>query len=129
MKNPYQQAMTQYKSIELRTRVDAANPHELIDMLLQGARSHISVAQGAIQRGLVKEKGEHIGKAISIIEGLRSSLNREQGGDIADNLDKIYEYTQHILLRSNLENNADLLTEATKLLSAIHDAWGHLKAS
>lgn len=123
MKNPYQDAMKHYKSIELQTRVETASPHELIDLLLQGARSHIATAQGHIHRQQIKEKGEHIGKAISIIDGLKASLDHNKGGEIAVNLNHLYDYIQSILLKANLESNADLLTQANLLLADIHEAW------
>lgn len=127
MKNPYQQAIQQYKSIELQTRIESATPHQLIDLLLQGARSHIAAAQGNIQRQQVSEKGEHIGKAIGIIEGLRTSLNHEKGGEIAGNLDKLYDYIQQILLKANIDNNAELLVQCNGLLAQIHQAWQEIK--
>lgn len=127
MKNPYQQAVQHYKSIELQTSIEAASPHQLIDLLLQGARSHIATAQGHIQRKQISGKGENIGKAISIIEGLRSSLNHNQGGEIAKNLDKLYEYIQQILLKANIDNDAQLLIQANKLLADIHLAWQEIK--
>lgn len=123
MNNPYQQVLNQYKSIELQTRIDTASPHELIELLLQGARSHIATAQGNIQRNQIKEKGEHIGKALSIIEGLKSSLNSEQGGEIAVNLLKLYEYIQTILLKANLTNDENLLAQSNLLLAEVHQAW------
>ncbi|HRD70106.1 MAG TPA: flagellar export chaperone FliS [Legionella sp.] len=123
MNNPYLQVSNQYKSIELQTRIDTASPHELIELLLQGARSHIATAQGNIQRNQIKEKGEHIGKALSIIEGLKTSLNHEQGGEIATNLLSLYEYIQNILLKANLNNNEDLLAQSNLLLAEIHHAW------
>lgn len=123
MKNPYTQISSQYKSIELQTRVDTASPHELIDLLLQGARSHIATAQGNIQRNQIKEKGEHISKSLSIIEGLKMSLNREKGGEIATNLLQLYDYIQHILLKANLTNDQDLLAQSNSLLSEVHQAW------
>ncbi|WED44151.1 flagellar export chaperone FliS [Legionella cardiaca] len=127
MKPPYQQALEQYKSIELQTRIETASPHELIHLLLQGARSHIATAQGNIQRNQISEKGEHIGKTISIIEGLRISLDHENGGEIAANLDRLYEYIQRILLKANLDNDIDLLTQANTLLAEIHQAWQDIK--
>ncbi|ASQ45756.1 flagellar export chaperone FliS [Legionella clemsonensis] len=127
MKIPYQQALEQYKSIELQTRIDTANPHELIHLLLQGARSHIATAQGNIQRNQISEKGEHISKSISIIEGLRSSLDHKNGGEIAANLDRLYEYIQRILLKANLDNDLNLLTQANTLLAEIHQAWQDIK--
>jgi len=129
MKNPYQNASKQYKSIELQTRIDTASPHELIELLLQGARSHIVTAQGNIQRDQIKEKGEHIGRALSIIEGLKSSLNHDQGGEIATNLLKLYDYVQHILLKANLNNDEDLLAQSNLLLAQVHQAWQSINSS
>jgi flagellar protein FliS len=123
MKNPYQHILNQYKSIELQSRIDTASPHELIELLLQGARTHIATAQGNIQRKQIKEKGEHIGKALSIIEGLKSSINQEQGGEIALNLLKLYDYIQHLLLKANLKNDENLLAESNLLLAEVHQAW------
>ncbi|KTC98073.1 flagellar export chaperone FliS [Legionella erythra] len=127
MKNPYTEAVNQYKSIELQTRIESASPHQLIDLLLQGARSHIATAQGNIQRNQISEKGEHIGKAISIIEGLKTSLNHEKGGELANNLDKLYDYVQQILLKANIDNNVELLTQSNLLLAEIHEAWQQIK--
>ncbi|HAZ7574441.1 TPA: flagellar export chaperone FliS [Legionella pneumophila] len=123
MKNLYSQISSQYKAIELQTRIETASPHELIDLLLQGARSHIATAQGNIQRNQIKEKGEHIGKAISIIEGLKMSLNHDKGGEIAENLLQLYDYIQQILLKANLKNDEDLLAQSNILLAEVHQAW------
>lgn len=123
MKNPYDQVSSQYKTIELQSRIDTASPHELIELLLQGARSHIATAQGNIQRNQIKDKGEHIGKAISIVEGLKTSLNQDQGGEIAVNLLKLYDYIQHLLLKANLTNDEDLLAQSNMLLAEVHQAW------
>lgn len=127
MKNPYQQMYEQYKTIELQTCVDTATPHELINLLLQGARSHIASALGNIQRKEIKDKGEHIGKALSIIECLKISLNQDAGGQIADNLLKLYDYIEVILLKANLNNDESLLTQANQLISEIHQAWQTMK--
>lgn len=123
MKNSYNHIQNQYKSIELQTRIDAASPHELIELLLQGARSHIATAQGNIQRNQIKEKGEHLGKALSIIEGLKMSLNQEQGGEIAINLLRLYDYIQSIITKANLQNDEDLLAQSNVLLAEVHQAW------
>lgn len=129
MNNPYQQVLNEYKSIELKTRIDASSPHELIELLLQGARSHIATAQGNIQRNQIKEKGEHLGKAISIVEGLKMSLNHDQGGEIAANLLHLYDYIQQLLLKANINNDEDLLAQSNLLLSQIHQAWQSINAN
>ncbi|MDR3503614.1 MAG: flagellar export chaperone FliS [Legionella sp.] len=123
MKNPYKKAAEQYKTIELKTRVEAADPHELINLLLQGARNHVASAQGSMARKQIQEKGEHISKALSIIAGLKTCLNQEEGGEIAANLLQIYEHIEILLLKANLHNDDELLVKSSELLSEIHEAW------
>jgi flagellar protein FliS len=119
MKNPYLQVQT----LELKTQIETASPHGLIDLLLQGARSNIAKAQGNVQRKQIKEKGEHIGKALGIIEGLKTSLNPEKGGEIAINLKQLYEHIQENLLQANRNNDEALLAHSNVLLAEIHEAW------
>jgi flagellar protein FliS len=123
MNNAYQTAST----VDLEEQVDSASPHELINMLLRGARSHIAKAQGHLQRQEMALKGEHISKALNIIEGLKLSLNHEKGGKIAQNLQDLYGYIQKILLKGNLNNNIEALKEANQLLATIHDGWNNIK--
>lgn len=123
MKNPYKHSVNQYKTIELKTQVTDANPHELINLLLQGARNHIAAAQGSITRRQLQEKGEHLGKALSIISGLKTSLNQEEGGEIAANLLQIYDYIELLILKANLNNDEELLINCNSFLAKIHSAW------
>ncbi|HHT0593151.1 TPA: flagellar export chaperone FliS [Legionella anisa] len=129
MKNPNQQVINHYKTIELKTRIDAASPYELINLLLQGARTHIATAQGNIDRKEIQEKGEHISKALSIIEGLKTSLNQEQGGEIAENLLQIYMHIEYLLLKANLNNDKELLAQSNALLAQVHEAWQKISPS
>ncbi|KXJ46659.1 MAG: flagellar protein FliS, partial [Cycloclasticus sp. Phe_18] len=80
-------------------------------------------AKSALKQNEVAKKGEQIGSAISIIEGLRASLDFNQGGEISKNLDALYEYINHVLLQANIKNDAALLDEAGKLLSEIKMGW------
>lgn len=123
MKNPYAHILNQYKTIDLRTRVDAADPHELISLLFQGAKKHLSSAQGNIARQQLSQKGEHLSRALGIIAGLKTCLNHEEGGEVADNLLKIYEYIEQLILNANLNNDKELLVQANKLLGEIYEAW------
>lgn len=123
MKNPYHKALNEYQSLELRTQVETASPHELINLLLQGALANIAKAQGFMARKQLTEKGVHIGKALSIVEGLKTSLNHQKGGEISVNLQQLYEHIQDNLLKANLTNDEQLLTHSTTLLTDIHQAW------
>lgn len=116
-------ATQSYQNISAEAAVTDANPHYLIQLLLQGAMDRIAAGKGHMQRGEIGSKGECLGKAIGIVSGLRASLDMEQGGDIARNLDALYEYAELRLMEANLKNDAERLDEATQLLGEIKSAW------
>lgn len=116
-------AMSQYKRVGTRVGADSANPHQLIVMLFDGALEKIAIAKGAIVRNEVADKGHAIGRAIAIIDGLRASLDKEKGGEVAENLDELYEYLQRRLLDANLNSDQATLNEVADLLREIKAAW------
>mgnify|MGYP002336209970 CR=1 FL=1 len=76
-------ALQQYGQVGVQSGVACATPHRLIQMLFDGALDKLALARGHMQRGEVALKGSHIGWVISIIDGLRMSLDKEAGGEIA----------------------------------------------
>ena len=116
-------AMRQYKSVNTQVQAVDASPHRLIQMLLEGGLARLAQARGAMERGEVGKKGELIGQAISIVGGLREGLNLEQGGEIAANLDKLYEYMAVRLLAANLHNDLVPLEEVAVLLRNVKAGW------
>jgi flagellar secretion chaperone FliS len=105
-----------------------ANPYQVIQLMLDALLSRIAEATGHIERGEVAAKGEKIGKALSIIEGLLLGLDKERGGDIALNLERLYDYASRTLLKANLENRVDLLKEVSSLLREIKLGWDGIAA-
>lgn len=116
-------ALGQYNKTAVQTGVESASPHRLIQMLMDGALEKIARAKGFMQRGDIRSKGQQIGWAISIIQGLKASLNKEDGGEIAQNLEDLYIYMQQCLIDSNRDNNVAKLDEVTSLLRQIKEAW------
>ena len=115
--------VSHYNQVDNYTGVIEASPHRLVQMLLDGALGKIAVVKGLMMRNDVGKKGEVIGQAISIIGGLRSSLDMEAGGDIATNLDDLYEYMERQLIKANINNDIALLDEVVILLREIKEAW------
>lgn len=116
-------ARQRYQQIGAESAVTDASPHRLIRLLLQGALDRIAAAKGHLQRGEAGPKGECIGKAIDIIGGLRGALDLERGGEIAENLKAIYDYSELRLLEANLRNDSARLDEVARLLGEIRSAW------
>jgi flagellar protein FliS len=92
-------------------------------MLLEGALGKIAAAKGHMDRGEIRPKGEQIGSAISILEGLKTSLDMEKGGEIARNLEDLYTYMERRLIEANRVNDTALLDEVSDLLKQIKEAW------
>ncbi|MNQ67401.1 Flagellar protein FliS [compost metagenome] len=116
-------ALKQYQSVNTQAKAVDASPHRLIQMLMEGGLTRMAQARGAIERGQLAQKGELIGKAIAIIGGLRDGLNLEQGGEIAANLDALYEYMVTRLLEANLKSDAALVDEVAGLLRNVKSGW------
>lgn len=116
-------ATQQYSGLDLQSKTESASPHELIMMLLSGALVRINAAIGHMERKETAKKAELIGKAIAIIDGLRTSLDMEQGGDIANNLDDLYLYMNRQLLIANSDDRIENLREVHSLLLEIKGAW------
>ena len=121
-------ALQQYGQVSAQSGVAYATPHRLIQMLFDGALDKLALARGHMQRGEVALKGSHISWAISIIDGLRMSLDKEAGGEIAQNLDAVYGYMQLRLLHANLHNDVEIISEVSTLLRTIKDAWDQIPA-
>jgi flagellar protein FliS len=117
-----------YRNMGAYGNLADASPYQVIQLMLDALLSRIAEATGHIERGEVAAKGEKIGKALSIIEGLLLGLDKERGGDIALNLERLYDYASRTLLKANLENRVDLLKEVGSLLREIKLGWDGIAA-
>lgn len=116
-------AVDEYARLGLRTDIESASPHRLILLLLDGAIDKVRVARLAMQRRQIAEKGANVSWAISIIDGLRASLNIEQGGELAERLDMLYDYMTRTLAEANLRDEVGKLDEVERLLNEIRAGW------
>jgi flagellar secretion chaperone FliS len=120
----YQLGSKAYEQVNLETRVSQASPHQLIVLLFDGALNAIKLASLYIQKGNIVGKGNAISKAINIVDnGLKSCLDLEKGGEIAENLDRLYHYISQQLVLANLHNDKEKLQTCYDLLNNIAESW------
>lgn len=122
-------AMKQYQTVNVNAQVSEADPHRLIQMLMDGGLQRIAQAKGALQHGNLPLKGERIGKALGIIGGLRDALDTKQGGELALNLDRLYAFMQDRLTQANLKNDVSMLDEVADLLREVKAGWDGIRQS
>jgi flagellar protein FliS len=121
---PQSHGANAYAKVGIETGVIAASPHKLIVMLYDGAIVALGNAAQHLKNGDFAAKGHSISKAIAIIEnGLRASLDKKAGGEIAVSLDALYEYMNSRLLQANLKNEVEGLQEVQGLLRDLKSAW------
>lgn len=113
----------QYRQTGVSSAVLDASPHELIALMLAGARERARLAIACLERGDTVRKAQAISEAGAIVAGLDGALNLEAGGEIADGLQALYDYVQRRLLAANAHNDADALREVDALLGEIESAW------
>lgn len=121
-------AIKAYAKVGMESSVTTADPHKLILLLYQGALLAISMAKNQIMRKEIAAKGKSISHAITIIdEGLKASLDKNAGGELAQNLSALYDYMNQRLFIANLKNDTGILDEVSRLLTELKGAWEEIR--
>lgn len=108
-----------YREVSVKT----ANPIQLVVMLYDAAICSLREAREHMDQKDIEARSQAINKSISIISELHSCLNLKAGGEIADSLDRLYDYMKRRIFRANAEQNTEPLEEIEALLESLRSAW------
>jgi flagellar protein FliS len=109
-----------------QSAVETASPTELVVMLYDGALKFIGLARAAIERRDIPARSEAISRALAIVGHLRTTLDVERGGDVAQSLDQLYDYVTSRLLDASFTQQTGPLDEAVTVLSNLRDGWASI---
>ena len=123
----YNKGANQYRQVGATSEVAGADPHRLIQMLMEGALTRMSQAKGMIEIKNHEGKAKLLGRVMDIISTLQSSLDHEQGGDISANLDRLYDYMNRRLLEASSANDTSMIDEVMSLLLEIKSGWDGIR--
>ncbi|TFG42872.1 MAG: flagellar export chaperone FliS [Syntrophobacterales bacterium] len=104
-------------------QVNAASPEQLLIMLYNGAIRFIGEAEEFMVKGKIAERGMKISRVIDILSELSATLDHEVGGEIAANLDRLYDYRIRELMKANLHDDLEKLGMIKKMLTGLRDTW------
>jgi flagellar protein FliS len=121
-------ALRQYQKVGAQAQVSEANPHRLVQMLMEGGLDRIAQAKGAMERKDIPGKGVLISKAIGIIGGLREGLDLENKADEVGRLDNLYVYMMKRLAEANIKTDPTILDEVAGLLRTVKEGWDAIAA-
>lgn len=110
----------------MQTQVTTTTPGHLVVMLYDGAITFLEQAKQEIEVRNYAKKGILISQALDIISELDGSLNTDKGGEIAQNLHKLYMYCSTRLLQANLKMDITLINEVIGILSSFRSAFSEI---
>lgn len=120
--NAYANAGNAYKKNEVMT----ASRKKLVILLYEGAAKNLKLAKLAMGDGNFEKTNRSIQKAQDILAELMSTLNFEEGGDIAKNLMALYQYMYQKTVRANVAKDPEPLDEVIGYLEELRDTWSRL---
>ncbi|MCC5853791.1 MAG: flagellar export chaperone FliS [Alkalimonas sp.] len=115
-----------YKSVGVKDDLAVADPHRVIQLLMQGALENMAKAKGCMERKDYAGKSATISKSMSIISALQGSLDMELGGEISENLWSLYDFMVNHLILASRENNAAKVADVMELMLSIKTAWDQI---
>jgi flagellar protein FliS len=113
--NGYQQNQVTHTSLE-----------NLIVLLYERAITLALQAQEEFRNQNPVLAGVKIMRARNIVSELRNGLDHEQGGDLADNLERLYTYVHDEFLRAAIEGDPLPLDAAISVLVTLKEGWKHV---
>jgi flagellar secretion chaperone FliS len=112
-----------YQTVSVHGGVANADPHAMVQMLMDAAAERMAIARGCIERGERGRQASLLHSCVLIVAELRGSLNLSEGGPLAQNLSDLYDYMIRQLVLANARSDAGCVLEVSRLLEEIRSAW------
>lgn len=117
------QVQTQVKNIYQTNQIATASPKKLLIMLYDGAIKNLRLAELSLNEKNLENVNKYLTKTQDIITEFMATLNFEDGGEVAQNLYRLYEYMDYRLIRANIDKDIEPIKEIKKYLEELRDTW------
>lgn len=119
-----------YQRIKVETTMHTIDKHQIVSLLFDGLLESLGAARGALARKDIPGKCAAVSKALRILqEGLSAGLDTVEGGQLASNLEALYEYCVNRLILANAKNDDALFQEVQQLIEPVAMGWKEIVQS
>tara|TARA_B100001173_G_C15543912_1_gene360835 strand:+ start:117 stop:512 length:396 start_codon:yes stop_codon:yes gene_type:complete len=123
----YNAASEAYKQAESIGLTEVSNPHEIIQTLFKELIKSMSLFESSLNNmEMLEAKSNSFAKSLTIIYSLQTSLDFEKGGEIANNLFRIYEYSRQQLIQDLKNDSPKGVKNAITIIQEISEAWDQI---
>jgi flagellar protein FliS len=106
-----------------KAAVTVQKKEDILLLLLETASTDMKRARLGIEDKNPKVKGESISRTMGILTELDCALDHDTGGDMSENLSRLYRFVMERLTAANLKNDLTALDEAALVLGHLHDGF------
>jgi len=117
--------MTGYKAYQ-GNQIEGSGPLGLILLTYEALNKALARAEFAIEAGDLAAEAEHVGRALEAVVELTTSLNMEEGGEVAKNLASIYNYMFKRLTEGMCTSSTEHVKEVMQLAQTLREGWQQL---
>ncbi|ANB69869.1 flagellar export chaperone FliS [Aeromonas sp. 96A] len=121
----YQRNLKAYKATSVAADLAVADPHRVIQLMMQGVLERLAQAKGAIERRDMEAKATAVSKAQGLLHGLQDALDMNQG-TVAENLYSLYSYMDERIWDGSLALDTAPIEEVMALMVTIKSGWDQL---
>lgn len=122
------EAYVNYHSVNLAARASQATPAQLVLILTDGLLEELARARAHIEARRFELKARSINRCVEIINGLSSALDFEAGGELVDNLARLYDYCARRIHFAGVKLDPTIVDEVTGLMVTLRNGWQGLQA-
>ena len=125
----YNASMKQYINDEISAKTSSLHPHKIIEEVLVDLKKNMETLAYSLDHEPVVSsiKSNSFSKSLTAIYILQSSLNFDEGKEIAENLYNIYEFCKDGIMKGFTKRDSKLVYDAIPPIDEILDGWKQIK--
>lgn len=117
-----------YKHSQVEARAAAADPHQLVLMLVDGLLDELARIEGHLEAKNLERKGLSIARCMDILGGLDTALDLESSSPVVHQLHQLYGFCGQTLFEVGLKNDPAGVEVVRKIMLDLREGWEAMAA-